>query len=269
MSKHLFKYPISVICCSIFSLPVLANPGIKNESLDARQTRSHNLAQEDARYQKDAIEKSDRWGLMPEEWKRYEYLMRGPAKFAFKDQDPLVVLGIYANTQQERTRYAKLYSEQEYDRIQGLLAMDRAFTAEYKKLSLKRDNGVVFDPGLLGIISDRKKGLGNRSSLNSIETIALSKGDRLVLFVGHGCNECDDAYQQAYTKARAENSVLDIYYMGNDVKDGDIRSWARKTGVNPVDVKNGLVTLNHDNGVSKRFGAKSYPSIFVRVKDDK
>lgn len=263
MKQHLSKCLLLILC---ISMPVMAERGNNKEGINEEKVNNQQFTEEQIKYQ-NAIKDAHRWGLEREEWRRYEELMRGQARFAFKDQDPLIVLGIYARTPEERTRYARLYAEQEYDRIQGLLAMDRAFTAEYRKLAIKRDRGIVYDTGLLSIFRSKSKKETAHKPFNTIETITLAKGDRLVLFVGYGCSECEDAYQKAYTKVRAENSVLDIYYMGSNIADEDIRNWARKVGVNPDDVKNGLVTLNHDNGVSERFGADKYPSIFVRVKD--
>ncbi|THB67719.1 MAG: TIGR03759 family integrating conjugative element protein [Gammaproteobacteria bacterium] len=266
MKLHLSKCLLLILC---ISMPVMARQGSNNKgNKDEKQIRNQQLTEEQIKYQ-NALKNANRWGLELEEWHRYEELKRGQAKYEFKDKDPVMVLGIYARTPEERTRYARLYAEQEYGRIKGVLDFDRAFTAEYKKLAIKRDRGVVYDTGLLSIFRSKDKKETTHTPLNAIETITLAKGDRLVLFVGYGCSECEDAYQKAYTKVRAENSVLDIYYMGDGVKDEDIRDWARKVGVNPKDVKNGLVTLNHDNGVSERFGADRFPSIFVRVKDGK
>lgn len=56
-----------------------------------------------------------RWRLDHEEYQRYLDLMRGPLGKRSPDLDPLLVLGMFAESSQEERRYAELYAQKEFD----------------------------------------------------------------------------------------------------------------------------------------------------------
>ena len=56
-----------------------------------------------------------RWRLDEEEYQRYLDLMRGPLGKWSPDLDPLLALGMFAESPQEEQRYAELYAQQEFD----------------------------------------------------------------------------------------------------------------------------------------------------------
>src|SRR3990167_11135556 len=48
------------------------------------------------------------WGLTEQEWSRFEHIQAGPRGFWSPNLDPLTALGIEAQSDQERRRYAQL-----------------------------------------------------------------------------------------------------------------------------------------------------------------
>ena len=53
-------------------------------------------------------EQAASWGLTEQEWTRFEQIQAGPRGFWSPNLDPLTALGVEAQTDQERQRYAEL-----------------------------------------------------------------------------------------------------------------------------------------------------------------
>lgn len=212
------------------------------------------------------------WDLSDEEYQRYLDLMEGPAKYDYAHLDPVMVLGIFARTESERTRLAELYAKQEFRRVQGLVLFDQAYTIAARKFY---GHMPLIDTSRPNPWSNRKKKASPKNSspltaANEIEinTLRLQPGDRLALFVTPDCSGCVEFYQLARNKQSATPGVaLDIYFMGN-VTDDQIRAWASKSRIKPSLVQEKLITLNHDRGESKIYQVGNVPSIHVRFKED-
>ena len=207
----------------------------------------------------EALTQAKRWDIDVEDWKRYKELNQGLAKYDFAHVDPVHVLGIFARNDEERQKFARIFAQHEYIRVQGLLDFDRAYMIEARNLIKERNLHLIDDE----VFYRRRPDLKAEQDLYDA---VLNPGDRLVLFVKKDCPECSDLYNIVYHRRKEANVALDIYFVGI-VSDDDIRTWARRTGVKPDDVMGGKVTLNHDRGEAKRFGAEEIPSVFVRGAD--
>ncbi len=68
------------------------------------------------------------WGISDSDWSKYKALMTGEAKLHYSHLEPAFVLGIYAETDAERTKYAEMvYKQQEKKRLSRLFAFNRSY----------------------------------------------------------------------------------------------------------------------------------------------
>ena len=166
------------------------------------------------------------WGLKPEEWARYRRLIAGPLGILSPHLDPLTALGIEARSQAEREHYAEIQVRVEGERVEKILAYQRAYDAAWKRLYPHLEP-VEFAP--------------RPAAEPRVAQISSSK--RLALFVKEPCAACD-----ATVKAlEAQGHSFDIYMVGLE-DDAQLRAWAAHEGLDPAKVRSGAITLNHDEG---------------------
>lgn len=78
------------------------------------------------------------WSLSAVEWTRYQQLMQGPNGDWYQHLSPAAVLGLNAETDNERQHYAELFAQEQHDKIAReirfnhdvYLAMHRLYPAE-------------------------------------------------------------------------------------------------------------------------------------------
>lgn len=106
------------------------------------------------------------WGVTPEEWQRYLTLKQQARGVWSPGLDPLTTLGVEADTDHERQRFAELLVRQEYQRLEKELAFQRAYDAAWQRLY----------PGL-----------------TPLKTTSTSTA-RISLFVQEDCPPCDSLH---------------------------------------------------------------------------
>lgn len=74
------------------------------------------------------------WGLTEQEWSRFERIQAGPRGFWSPNLDPLTALGIEAESDQARQRYAELQVTLEAKRAERELAYQNAYNTAWAKL---------------------------------------------------------------------------------------------------------------------------------------
>ena len=186
-------------------------------------------------------EQAANWGLTEQEWTRFEQIQTGPRGFWSPNLDPLTALGVEAQTDQERQRYAELQVALEAKRAERELAYQNAYTAAWAKLF----------PGLLPI-----QGMASSSSASS------SVEPRQALFVEDNCPACTTEAQ----RLQSSDTPFDIYLVGSQGEDERVRSWARQADIDPAKVQRRKITLNHDRGRWFSLGAPgSLPATFQQV----
>ncbi|MGF6318082.1 TIGR03759 family integrating conjugative element protein [Pseudomonas frederiksbergensis] len=184
-------------------------------------------------------EQAASWSLTEQEWTHFEQIQAGPRGFWSPNLDPLTALGVEAQTDQERQRYAELQVALEAKRAERELAYQNAYTAAWAKLF----------PGLLPI-----QGMASTATSSVIP--------RQALFVEDHCPACTAEAQ----RLQSSDTAFDIYLVGSQGEDERVRSWARQTDIDPAKVQRQQITLNHDRGRWFSLGAPGpLPATFQQV----
>lgn len=167
-------------------------------------------------------QRAKQWGLRAEDWKRYRQLQQGPLGIYSPNLDPLTALGIEAQTDDERQRYAELQVRAESARVSKELAYQRAYDQAWKRLY----------PDL--------------QSVTLTDHISISKQDsqRFALFITDNCTPCNRQVKQLQTAAQP----FDLYMVDSNNDDARLRQWAKRIALDPTLVRDGKITLNHDGG---------------------
>ena len=227
------QLPTVVCLASLLVMGVAMGNPVTTQSR-AQDTQSAPLGRSDS-------EQAASWGLTEQEWTRFEQIQAGPRGFWSPKLDPLTALGIEAQTDQERQRYAELQVALEAKRAEHELAYQNAYTAAWTKLF----------PGLLPI-----QGMASPSPTNS------AVAPRQALFVEDHCPACTAEAQ----RLQSSDTVFDIYLVGSQGEDERVRSWARQADIDPAKVQRRQITLNHDRGRWFSLGAPGpLPATFQQV----
>lgn len=165
------------------------------------------------------------WGLNLEEWTRYRDLMQGPLGVYSPQIDPLTALGIEARSAQERQRYAELQVAAEAQRVEKLLAYQRAYDDAWQRLHVDMPRVILPDAG---------------PAYSPVPATSA----RPAVFVQDACPACD----KAALKLQAAGGAFDLYVVDSGADDARIRAWAQRIGIEPAKVRSGQITLNHDAG---------------------
>ena len=199
--------PRSVVALAFAGLAAFAHGAERTESAVAE------AAMDESRREAAAV-----WRLSPEDWTRYETLMRGRRGVWTPGADPLLVLGAHARTDAERRRFAEAFVRAEHERVEGELAFERAVAAAWARLF----------PGALRLAA---------------QSPAEAPPERYALVFDRDCTGCV-ATVRAYTGGAVP---VDVYVRGA-ADDAALRLWAWSHGVRAADVRAGRVTVNHDDG---------------------
>lgn len=190
-------------------------------------------------HQHSAAAQAKAWGLTDDEWAMFRRLQAGPRHYWSPQLDPLTTLGVEADSDQERQRYAELQVRLEAKRAERELAYQKAYTAAWARLF----------PGMLPV-----QGMADDA--------ASTSSSRTALFVEEHCPACVTRTQE-WLRAGAR---LDVYLVGSQGDDARLRQWARGAGITPAQVSSGQVTLNHDRGRWLALGAsRPLPARFQQV----
>ncbi|WP_237385434.1 TIGR03759 family integrating conjugative element protein [Xenorhabdus sp. Sc-CR9] len=170
------------------------------------------------------------WGLKEEEYQRYRHLMAGPRGIQSPGLDPLTALGIEAETEAERRRYAEQWVRAEFARTEKELRFQREVNTAWQRLF----------PDVLPVDMAKSQEINGR----------------LALFVkADDCPACDTRL----TEVLAATQPVDIYLVDSQGKDDRLRQWAKKHQIPVERVRHRQITLNHDAGYWFRFGRGLMP----------
>lgn len=166
------------------------------------------------------------WGLSSQEFQRYRTLMQGSRGVYSPGLDPLTALGIEAQSDAERRRYAELQVRAEAQRVQKELAYDQAYRDAWHRLY----------PNLQPVQA------GGQTAPQA--SPAVRGNGRLAVFVTDSCAACTERVQAL----QSAGQTFDLYLIGSQNDDARIRRWAVLAGVDPAKVRGRQITLNHDAG---------------------
>lgn len=213
------NHPVLILLLATLHLPVSAQPSASINP--ARTSQTQIVHSQDARLAKE-------WGLRDDEYARYRDLMEGPIGVYSPNLDPLSTLGIEARSDEERQRYAELQVQVEARRVEKLLAYQRAYDDAWQRLN----------PGMARVnLPADKPGASTNSS-------PLHGNGRTAVFVRDGCTACGKIVQ----RLQSSDAAFDLYMVGSRQDDARIRDWAKRAKIDPMRVRNGSITLNHDAG---------------------
>lgn len=167
------------------------------------------------------------WGITPEEWQRYLTLKQQARGVWSPGLDPLTTLGVEAESDHERQRFAELLV-----RLEKELAFQRAYDTAWQRLY----------PGL-----------------TPLKTTSASTS-RVSLFVKDDCPPCDSLLRTLLAQQRP----LDIWLVNSEGDDNRVRRWAMAHGIDAKLVSEHSITLNHDAGRWLLLGQSKIPVALER-----
>ena len=182
------------------------------------------------------------WGLTEKEWRRYKEIMQGPRGWWSPNLDPIEVLGLYADSETERLRYAEMQARLNLERVERELAWVKASMVAAKRVQGTNVSYFDFAKSPLAGKRDRQ---------------GYRPGDRLMFFTRVTCAKCGKELHRLIEKSKSIKGLgLDVFVVGK-VSDDAVRGWARQLKMSPARVKKREITLNHDNGTLSRLGISS------------
>lgn len=172
------------------------------------------------------------WGVTQEEWQKYLSLKQQARGIWSPGLDPLTTLGVEAETDSERQRFAELLVKTEFRRLEKELAFQRAYDAAWLRLY---------------------------PDLTPLKTTSASTS-RVSLFVKENCPSCDNLLRTLLAQKRP----VDIWLVNSAGDDNRVRNWATEHGIDSQRVKEQSITLNHDAGRWMLLGQSKIPVALER-----
>ncbi|CCW33000.1 putative exported protein [Xenorhabdus nematophila F1] len=173
---------------------------------------------------------AEQWQLSTDEYQRYQQLMNGPRGIQSPGLDPLTALGIEAESDTERRRYAEQWVKAEFARTEKELRFQREVNAAWQRLF----------PDVLPVNMEKSR----------------ATNGRLALFVrAKDCPQCETRLAEVL----AAKQPADIYLVDSQSNDDTLRQWAKDHHIPVERVHNRQITLNHDAGYWFRFGKGLMP----------
>jgi integrating conjugative element protein (TIGR03759 family) len=212
------------------SVPVVADVASSERSVSTqRPTPTASTAVLDQ-----AVSSAQQWDLQPHEWERYRTLMQGiRGSVSPANLSPLEVLGIHAETDDERRRYAERWARLMREDAERVLAFQRAYNEAHRRLY---PNAALIDPAVVP------------RQTSAAPPWVWNASDRVLLFAETQCPACDAVLERMVGQL-ASYAGIDVYLI--DVAAGDearIRAWARDRKLDPELVREQKITLNIDAG---------------------
>ena len=206
-----------------------------------------------ARQSKEATFNAERWQMSIQEWTRYEQLMQGPRGRWSPNLDPLIVLGIHAENDQQRMRYAEMQVRVEYERITQELAFQKAFRTAFARLY----------PDLLPIMNQRL------AHTEGLITASQTRNTRILYFPTVDCTSCKLTITRLVNLLKDHRvQGVDIYLLDAKTED-EVRQWASKQQIPLAWIQTGRLSLNLDQGVFNQLTQTRKPSeLFERTGED-
>ncbi|KYL07746.1 hypothetical protein AC573_07105 [Mannheimia haemolytica] len=206
------------------------------------QTLSQQQSQHQQSQLSDSLKQAKEWGLTIEEWNRYTELMKGERGMWSPNLDPLTALGIEARTAEEREKYARMLAKKYYERVSKELDFDKVYRQEFEKLY---PNELPFE----------------------VEPHISQSIGRVIYFTRFdNCDSCKSDLSKILSYANSQ-TPLDIYIVGQNISDNDIRKWAAENNIDPIKVSKKLITLNHDKGYWFQYSLGKMPAAY-QIKQD-
>ena len=221
------------VVCVLLSCAVQASTGV-NSGIE--RTTVSGTAQERV-----ANEPWKAWGLTVQDWKQYQSIMAGPRGTWSPNATPLSVLGVHANSESERLRFARIAAELDYQRVKD--------EAQWQ---------LTYD-----VVKERVWDELQSKEPQHLELSSVRSHHRVLLFTE---STCDARCRRVMEALKAAQASVDIYFLGEATRE-DIHEWAKQQELSPEAVnRTRQYTLNLDNGKLKSLGrtTNDAPLLFHR-----
>jgi integrating conjugative element protein (TIGR03759 family) len=184
-------------------------------------------------YQLESRELQHAWKLSDEDWHKYQEIMAGSRGQVSPNLEPFIALGTETTDPHERRRYAELYVQAEFDRVERELAFQREVTSAWARL-------YPDTPALLDFARDR---LSVGEALQ--QQAAANTAAHQAVILKQNCRDCDRLLDQLIAEIDQTGipKVLDIY-LQDATEESAIRAWVSQSTI-PVEwIKSGQLTIN-------------------------
>lgn len=236
----------------------LASVGAPAETAYSSKTQITPLLMSDADIDKLSQSHAPKYGLKESELKRYFSLMQGYLGYWNPIIDPILALGMFAESDAERTRYAELYVEKEVELTDRALTFQRYYQDAFNRLYPAAS---LTDERLLApYVNHRKQHRINLFSKSS-SGMQITEGDKLRWFVDNDCVNCNDIVKALFQKTSPINNVRIDIFVVTAKNDNDVRAWAKRAEIEPEWVVSRRITLNRDDGTLESLSKSSGTSV--------
>lgn len=202
------------------------------------------------------------WNLSAPEWARYQMLMQGRAGYFAGSMPPPMVLGMFAQDNAERDRYAEALARFERDKADRLIAIQRAYDEALMRLYPGEniiDLDILRQRGLLPPATVATSVPGMAQPTGNLNLHLPRFGDRLALFAAPGCERCGNQVRTLASKYSI--APLEVYFAGEP---DDLKNWLLSSKLEPEWLKKNGVTIAKDEGQSTQYEAKPGTVFIVR-----
>jgi len=185
-------------------------------------------------------EQREFWSLTETEWQRYQQVKPIAKLIGQTEATPVEVLGIFAQTDLDRERYAKIFVQKQDAYVANLLQFQRTVSrlqGEFYK------NIPILDPERIADL----RGDPIRSS------------DRIQFFSRLNCVSCDLTLLKLIRQVNKYNVKLDVFF--ENATASEIQQYAQDK-IPPNLVDSGQITINVDNGYVAKYKIQT-PAPFI------
>ncbi len=158
---------------------------------------------------------------------------------------PLEVLGIHAQNEAERKKYARLWADMMEQDTERVLAFQRAYDEAWRD----KGNKPLIDieqirSQLPSVPETTPQQLSNTTTKRTLIATKLTD-----------CEACDKKIQQLLTMMLVDQSLhLDVYFSDSSDKENSvIRQWAMENRIDAELLRNRRITLNHGQALMKQY----------------
>jgi integrating conjugative element protein (TIGR03759 family) len=234
-------------------LIVASNTSFAADKISSKETQSK--ASDSAVIQTE--QKHLMWGLSIAEYARYEELMKGiRGSISPETISPIEVLGIHAQNEAERQKYARLWADMMEKDTERVLAFQRAYDQAWKD----KGNRPLIE------ISQLKSQSPSITPTAATHSSGLPVTKMIVATKLDGCAACDKKIQQLLTSMLVDKTLhLDVYFSdSSDKPNSVIRQWAISNRVDAEMLKSRRLTLNHGQSLMNQYqlDEKQLPATF-------
>ena len=194
------------------------------------------------------------WSLDVIEYQQYQTLMRGPLGFWNPAIDPLLALGMFAESPAQQRRYAELYARQEFELTERALRFQQVYRAAFQRLYPNVD---TVDQRLLAPYQLHQQQKATAKTARLLAKKQFQSGDRVMVFVPTPCKHCSSSIPRLMSLVSGTRHVGVDVYIRKAVTDADVRAWAQAHQISAKQLKGNALTLNRNEGLLQRLQSRS------------